>query len=185
VANGFWKQYHNILTALSPALYDATVELIGDWWNEMRNWEIVKILKRNVDTQRKNMIRYGQRLADLEAKYGITPSKDEIGNWRKALEQMNAAAASAKATAASKSTTDEVFCMLIAANELSESLAELNQFNGTLPATAVEQAAEIDDDKQVALNPHLLRPCGGSEQGNERERVGPPQSSEADLYCNE
>ena len=83
MANGFWKQYHNILTALSPALYDATVELIGDWWNEMRNWEIVKILKRNVDTQSKNMIRYGERLADLEAKYGITPSKDEISTWRK------------------------------------------------------------------------------------------------------
>jgi hypothetical protein len=144
--------YHTILTALSPSLYDATVELIGDWWNEMRNWEIVKILKRNVDTQSKNMIRYGERLADLEAKYGITPSKDEISTWRKALEQSNAAAASAKATAASKSTTDEVFCMLIAANELSESLAELNQFNGTLPATAVEQPAEIDDDKQDALN---------------------------------
>ena len=152
VANGFWKMYHTILTALSPSLYDATVELIGDWWNEMRNWEIVKILKRNVDTQSKNMIRYGERLADLEAKYGITPSKDEISTWRKALEQSNAAAASAKATAASKSTTDEVFCMLIAANELSESLAELNQFNGTLPATAVEQPAEIDDDKQDALN---------------------------------
>ena len=88
--------YHTILTALSPSLYDATVELIGDWWNEMRNWEIVKILKRNVDTQSKNMIQYGERLADLEAKYGITPSKDEISNWRKELEQMNAAAASAK-----------------------------------------------------------------------------------------
>ena len=30
VANAFWKQYHKILTALSPSLYDATVELIGD-----------------------------------------------------------------------------------------------------------------------------------------------------------
>ena len=54
VANAFWKQYHNILTPLSPSLYDATVELIGDWWNEMRTWEIVKILKRNVDTQSKS-----------------------------------------------------------------------------------------------------------------------------------
>ena len=54
MANAFWKQYHNILTALSPSLYDATVELIGDWWNEMRNWEIVKILKRDVDTQSKS-----------------------------------------------------------------------------------------------------------------------------------
>ena len=152
VANGFWKQYHNILTALSPALYDATVELIGDWWNEMRNWEIVKILKRNVDTQSKNMIRYGQRLADLEAKYTTMPTKDDITNWRKALEHANAAAASAKATAASKSSTDEVFCMLVTATELSQSLAELNQYTGTLPTTAAEQAKEIDEEKQEALN---------------------------------
>ena len=46
----------------------------------------------------------------------------------------------------------EVFSVLVTAKELSESLAELNQFNGTLSATAVEQAAEIDDDKQDALN---------------------------------
>jgi hypothetical protein len=36
VVNSFWKQFHNILTNLLPAIYDATVELIGDWWNESR-----------------------------------------------------------------------------------------------------------------------------------------------------
>ena len=36
VVNVFWKQYHNMLSALGPALYDATVELIADWWNEQR-----------------------------------------------------------------------------------------------------------------------------------------------------
>ena len=61
MVNVFWKQYHNMLSALGPALYDATVELIADWWNEMRTWQTVKILKRNVDTQSKNMIRYGKR----------------------------------------------------------------------------------------------------------------------------
>ena len=37
----------------------------------------------------------------------------------------------------------------------------------------------------VNVKQHLRWPCGGSEQGDERERIGPPQSSEADLYCNE
>jgi hypothetical protein len=76
----FWKQYHTSLhTRWDPALYDAIVELISDWKNEMRNREIVKILKRNVDVQSKSdtksMFRYGQRLADLEAKYNTAGAK--------------------------------------------------------------------------------------------------------------
>jgi hypothetical protein len=47
----------------------------------------VKILKRNVDTQSKNMIRYGERLADLEAKYNITLCSDDVSTWRKEIEQ--------------------------------------------------------------------------------------------------
>ena len=86
MANAFWKQYHTSLhTRWEPALYDAIVELISDWKNEMRNREIVKILKRNVDVQSKSMFRYGQRLADLEAKYNISRCKDDVSNCRKEI----------------------------------------------------------------------------------------------------
>ena len=37
----------------------------------------------------------------------------------------------------------------------------------------------------VNVKQHLRWPCGGSEQGDERERVGPPRSSEANLQCHE
>ncbi len=115
---------------MTPALYDAIVELISDWKNEMRNRETVKILKRNVDVKSKrdtkSMFRYGQRLADLEAKYNISRCKDDVSNCRKEIEQESASAASAKATAASKSTSNEVLYMavLITAedSELSASL---------------------------------------------------------------
>ena len=79
VVNSFWKQFHNILTNLLPAIYDATVELIGDWWNESRTWQTVKILKRNVNTHNKNLIRYGERRAELEAKYKMRTVCDNVG----------------------------------------------------------------------------------------------------------
>ena len=140
MVNVFWKQYHNMLSALGPALYDATVELIADWWNETRTWQTVKILKRNVDTQSKNMIRYGKRRADVEAKYKTKPTGVEISKWREEL-QLSATAQSAKPAAASKSTTTEVFLMLTNAEDLFTSLSEFKQYPDLLPTKASEHAA--------------------------------------------
>jgi hypothetical protein len=151
VVNVFWKQYHNMLSALGPALYDATVELIADWWNEMRTWQTVKILKRNVDTQSKNMIRYGKRRADVEAKYKTKPTGVEISKWREEL-QLSATAQSAKPAAASKSTTTEVFLMLTNAEDLFTSLSEFKQYPDLLPTKASEQTASQDEDAQEVLD---------------------------------
>lgn len=150
VVNSFWKQFHNILTNLLPAIYDATVELIGDWWNESRTWQTVKILKRNVNTHNKNLIRYGERRAELEAKYKMKPTEAEIAKWRAEVQQ--SATAQPTKAAASIGTTEEVFVKLADAKDLSTSLSEFKQYTELLPTKALEQDALREKDEEDALS---------------------------------